>query len=424
MLFLYNTVIRLYTLLVRLVSFKNEKAKAWIEGRKDLLKHIEKKIDKNVQYTWFHFASLGEFEQGRSVLEQLKIKQPDAHILITFFSPSGYQVRKNYALADHVFYLPIDTSKNAKEFIRLVNPKLAIFTKYEYWYHFFKELNHQKIPLYVISGIFRKNQPFFKWYGTLHREMLKCVSHFFVQNTESQILLKGLNINNATISGDTRFDRVAQNAVLPKSYSEIEAFCENYQVIIAGSTWPEDEVLIGELVKQYPDWKLIIAPHEITEGKIASLEKILSGNTIRYSALDLMKSEIRNLKSEAGSLKIEKLQVPQTLIIDNIGMLSSLYQYGHIAYIGGGFGAGIHNTLEAAAFGLPIIFGPNYKKFKEAKDLIEVHGAFSVKDLSELKSSASKLIDENLIAEAGKAAKNYVDNNTGATSIILQQILT
>ncbi|HYK77020.1 MAG TPA: glycosyltransferase N-terminal domain-containing protein [Daejeonella sp.] len=406
MLFLYDLSIQLYKAFVWIASLKNAKARLWIQGRRSLLQHIAKEVKPNVQYTWFHFASLGEFEQGRPVLEQLKSQQPDSHILITFFSPSGYQIRKNYPLADHVFYLPIDTAQNAREFIRLINPKMAVFTKYEYWYQYFNELHQQQIPLYVISAIFRKNQPFFKWYGSLNRRMLKCVSHFFVQNEESIELLKEIGLQNASLSGDTRFDRVAKNAQNPQKINIVERFCNNRLTFIAGSTWPEDEELISQLSKTYAAWKFIIAPHEIGEEKIKALESRPSGRSIRYS--------------EAG--QNANLNQYQTIIIDNIGMLSSLYQYAHIAYIGGGFGKGIHNTLEAAAFGLPLIFGPEYGKFKEAKDLIKLGAAFSIKNYSELNTAMEKLTDENYRSQKGIAAKEYVETNTGATGIILNQI--
>ncbi len=420
MLFLYNFGIQLYVLAIRLSSLKSKKAAAWLNGRKNLLKRIEKEIDRNVQYTWFHFASLGEFEQGRPVLEQLKAEDPHIHILITFFSPSGYEIRKNYELADHVFYLPADTAQNASGFIRLVNPKLAIFTKYEYWYHYFKELNRQKIPLYVISGIFRKEQPFFKWYGTLHRKMLHWVSYFFVQNEESKLLLTGLGIEKVLVSGDTRFDRVAQNAQHPKEALSIRNFCGSDKVFIAGSTWPEDEKLIAGLAKPYSNWKFIIAPHEIGEDKLIALEKLLPGNSIRYSEYN---SGVKESESPGNQESIAIHNTQYTiLIIDNIGMLSSLYQYGHIAYIGGGFGAGIHNTLEAAAFGLPLIFGPNYHKFKEAKDLLKAGGGFSIQNYTELNTKMQALQEDKLRNSVGEIASEYVENHQGATDIILNYI--
>jgi len=414
MVFLYDLGIGFYTLIIRLASLKNAKAKAWLAGRKNLLKKISKELNPTIQYTWFHFASLGEFEQGRSVMEHLKATKKDIHILITFFSPSGYEIRKNYALADHVFYLPSDTATHAREFVSLVKPVMAVFTKYEYWYHYFDELHKNQIPLYVISAIFRKNQPFFQFYGDLHRRMLQCVSHFFVQNEESKLLLQTLSINQVTVSGDTRFDRVAENASHPKSFDLIKSFCGEAQVFVAGSTWPADEKLLAQLIKQHPDWKLIIAPHEISEEKINALEALFDSNSaIRYSALNTPQVAIRKFQYEI-------------LIIDNVGMLSSLYQYGCIAYIGGGFGSGIHNTLEAAAFGLPILFGPNYYKFQEAKDMIDLGAAFSIKNGSEFETVLDKIgVSHDLVETCGcgKTAKAYVENNTGATARIIHHIL-
>lgn len=404
MLFLYDLGIQLYSFLIRLASLRSKKAALWIKGRRNILKLIEDQLDKEVRYTWFHFASLGEFEQGRPVLEQLKAEHPETPILITFFSPSGYEIRKDYALADHVFYLPPDTAKNAREFIRMVNPSMAIFTKYEYWYHYFEELHKQNIPLFIVSGIFRKEQPFFKWYGSLHRQMLGWVFHFFVQNEYSKQLLNEIGIENVTVSGDTRFDRVAQNAANIQEIKKIGDFCAGSKVFIAGSTWPEDEKLIAFLASHYPEWKFIIAPHEVNSGRIREVEKLFS-DTIKYSQF--------NIQDPPDGTQ-------QVLIIDNIGILSSLYQYGSIAYIGGGFGAGIHNTLEAAAFGLPVIFGPNYKKFREAKDLISQGGAKSINNLIQLQKAFEYLATHQ---EAGEICKYYVQQNTGATEKIVQIIL-
>ena len=292
--------------------------------------------------------------------------------VITFFSPSGFEIRKNSPFADAVYYLPLDTANNARTFIDAIQPKMAIFTKYEYWYHFFNELHGRKIPLYIISGIFRPNQVFFKWYGGLHRKMLGFVTRFFVQDEDSKQLLQTLNISNVTISGDTRFDRVWANAQQPKSIPAINEFKNGHKLFIAGSTWPQDEqLLVAALVKSHAHWKFIFAPHEISEEKINNLVSSLPVNTIKYSQLTTHNST---------------LTTHQTLIIDNIGMLSSLYQYGDIADIVGGFGVGIHNTLEAAAFGLPVIFGPNYSKFKEANDLVALEAGFSISNEEELKS--------------------------------------
>jgi 3-deoxy-D-manno-octulosonic-acid transferase len=399
MLLLYNFGIRLYYVFALIVSFFNKKAKLWVRGRS------EQHFSQHKNSIWFHFASLGEFEQGRPVLEQLKQQYPTHEIIITFFSPSGYEVRKNTPLAHAVYYLPLDTAANARNFISKIDPAVAMFTKYEYWYHFFAELNNKNVPLYIISGIFRPGQVFFKWYGGLHRKMLGFVDHFFVQDERSVQLLREINIANATKSGDTRFDRVWANAQQPKSVPLINEFKNGQKLFIAGSTWPADEVLLAELVKQYPDWKFIFAPHEIGEDKINGLQKLLPPESeIRYSQL---KSHISNLTS-------------QILVIDNIGMLSALYQYADIAYIGGGFGAGIHNTLEAAAFGLPVIFGPEYGRFKEACDLIAEGAGFSIANESALKDIAARLINTPaVLANAGQKAKTYVSQNVGATNKIV-----
>ncbi|MES2873538.1 MAG: glycosyltransferase N-terminal domain-containing protein [Bacteroidota bacterium] len=403
MLFLYDLGIRLYRFLVLLASLKNKKAAAWINGRKDLLTHIASQIDRNKTHVWFHFASLGEFEQGRPVLEEMKTRYPDISIVITFFSPSGYEVRKDYKVADHVFYLPLDTRKNAEEFIRMVRPSIAVFTKYEYWYHYFEELHRKNIPLFIVSGIFRKDQPFFKWYGGLHRKMLQMVSHFFVQNEISKTLLSSLGLTNVSVTGDTRFDRVVKNMNQVPRISTVEDFCAGCQVFIAGSTWHDDEVLIASLAKAYPDWKFIIAPHEVDLRHIAEIKKLFPDSTTL--------SEIKKGKINT-----------QVLIIDNIGTLSSLYQYGDVAYIGGGFGVGIHNTQEASAFSLPVIFGPNYQKFQEAADLIEKGASFSINNAQELKQQMSILQNQETRETLGRIAKEYITSMAGATSIILEYL--
>jgi 3-deoxy-D-manno-octulosonic-acid transferase len=413
MVFLYDTAIYFYTLLIRIASIKNTKAAAWINGRKELMQLIEASLDKNKRYTWFHFASLGEFEQGRPVLERLKSENPTLPIVITFFSPSGYEIRKNYALADHVFYLPVDTKTNAVEFIRLLNPSKAIFTKYEYWYHYFDELHKNNIPLFVISGIFRKEQAFFKWYGSLHRKMLSMVSHFFVQNENSRVLLSGIGIKNVTVNGDTRFDRVDYNASHAAELKIIRDFSKGNRVFIGGSTWPDDEKLISKLASSYSDWKFIIAAHEVNPARIKELTEFFP-DSFRYS--DLNKKQLESTKNQNINTDI------QVLIIDNIGLLSSVYQYGDIAYIGGGFGLGIHNTLEAAAFGLTLIFGPNYQKFTEAVDLISTGAAFSIKNYDELANCMEKLTIDSQREESGMAALEYVKKHTGASQAILDFI--
>lgn len=413
MVILYNTGIYLYTLIIRIAAITNTKAAAWINGRSGLIKLIEASLDKNKQYTWFHFASLGEFEQGRPVLELLKSESPELPIVITFFSPSGYEIRKNYALADHVFYLPTDTKTNAIDFVRILNPKVAIFTKYEYWYHYFEELHKNNIPLYVISGIFRQEQVFFKWYGSLHRKMLSMVSYFFVQNEQSKDLLNKLGIENVTVSGDTRFDRVYYNATHATELKIIRDFSKGNRVFIAGSTWLDDEKLIGKLASSYPDWKFIIAAHEVNPSRINEVTELFP-NSIKYSDIKMKEQEFPENHDINSDI--------QVLIIDNIGILSSVYQYGDIAYIGGGFGVGLHNTQEAAAYGLALIFGPNYHNFREAIDLITIEAAFTIKNYDELVNCMEKLSIDSHRKKCGIAALEYVKNHTGASQAILDFI--
>lgn len=404
MLLLYIIGIQLYTLLIRIFSLFNPKAKLFINGRRNIFTLIAQKINPTEKHIWFHFASLGEFEQGRPVLEKLKTLYPDKKIVVTFFSPSGYEIRKNYALAD-VFYLPIDSAANAKRFITSINPEMAIFTKYEFWHFYFKELKEREIPLYVISGIFRESQAFFKWYGGFYRDILKSVTYFFVQNEESENLLKSIGINNVTINGDTRFDRVFENAQAPKQLPLIESFIGDSPTVICGSTWPEDEKILSALPEKYPNWKFIIAPHEIHESHIESIEKQFTAGSLRFSVL-------------SASTQTPNAEC-QTLIVDNIGMLSSLYQYGKVAYIGGGFGTGIHNTLEAAAFGLPVIFGPKYDKFQEAKDLIAIGAAKTISSINELIDAFESFAENKNAAEL---ARGYVADKKGATDQIISMI--
>jgi 3-deoxy-D-manno-octulosonic-acid transferase len=402
MLWLYNFAIFLYKILLNIVALFNTKAKLFLEGRKDIFNIIKNKVDVTKKHIWFHFASLGEFEQGRPVLEELRKIYPHQPIIVTFFSPSGYEIRKNTPLAEGVFYLPLDTKDNAAEFVRLINPEIAIFTKYEFWYHYFKTLHQHQVPLFIISGIFRPGQVFFKWYGNLYREMLSFVTYFFVQNEQSVNLLKNLHLANVSLSGDTRFDRVAENALQPKELPLIRKFCAEAPVFIAGSTWLPDEQLLKELIEQFPEWKFIIAPHEIHVAHIQEIMKLVP-NAARYTQLE----------------EFSSVSDQQVLIIDNIGILSSVYQYGRIAYIGGGFGTGIHNTLEAAAFGLPVIFGPKYDKFQEAKDLLSLQAAISIQSAQELSAAFIKLQKDE---QAGPAARKYVEDKTGSTAQIIKHL--
>lgn len=406
MLYLYNLGIKAYTLLIHAAQFFNPKAKLWVKGRTGLFERIRKEVEPGKSCVWFHFASLGEFEQGRPVLEAFRRYQPEEKILITFYSPSGYEQRKNYPLADHIFYLPADTIKNARRFIDLINPKMAIFTKYEFWHNYFRTLSANRIPLYVISATFRKKQVYFRWYGNFNRRTLGFVTTFFVQDAFSMELLKMLGLSNCIVSGDTRFDRVSENAASPKDFPTVAQFSRGANVMVAGSTWPEDERILAELVKDQPSWKFIFAPHEISAEKLHQLEyRLPEGSFQRYS-----------------SAEKEFNHAARVLIIDNIGMLSSLYRYARIAYIGGGFGTGIHNTLEAAAFGIPVIFGPNYQKFLEARALVRNGGGISIDELDGLRMEFKKLQYDKIISKAGKAAGEYVANNKGATQKIIDHI--
>lgn len=407
MVFLYNLGIRLYILLVNIVSPFNAKAKLWLNGRKNWRQKVKSAIPQGADTAWIHCSSLGEFEQGRPLIESLKTRFPNLKIVLTFFSPSGYEVRKNYAGADYIFYLPIDTNRNAKDFIELINPRMVIFVKYEFWYHYLRNLKKRNIPTYVVSANFRENQAFFKWYGGWYRKFLQNFEYLFVQNKHSQDLLNKIGIGNVLVTGDTRFDRVARVAAEAKTIPFVEQFCNGEKVIVAGSTWPKDEELLIEYVKQNEHKaKLIIVPHEIDNSHIQSILQNLTVETVLYS---------QNQKVNPQNARV--------LIVDTIGLLSSIYRYGHIAYIGGGFGVGIHNTLEAATFGLPIIFGPNYHKFQEAKDLIVLKAAFPINSSDELLNFLNLLLsDEQSRTQAGSNSKKLVLSGVGATDRILDQI--
>ena len=404
MYFLYCSGILIYYALIRVSALFNQKARKWLRGREGILDQLEKLNLSSDKIIWFHCASLGEFEQGRPVIEAIKKANRDYKILLTFFSPSGYEVRKNWPFADHVFYLPLDTKWNAKKFISLCNPQLVVFVKYEFWYHYINELNERKIPLFIISAIFRENQHFFKHYGNWWRNLLKKISHIYVQDQKSLQLLNTMGVKNASVAGDTRFDRVYQSASNPVPVMEVENFCSKIPVLIAGSTWAEDEKLIIKFIRNYPgEMKFIIAPHEVHKKRINQLESLLKGvKTVKFSCIK---------SSKAESAKV--------LIIDNIGYLSKLYAYGKVAYIGGGFGKGIHNILEAAAFGLPVVFGPNYHKFKEARELIGEGGAFCVKNEDEFNNAMVKVLS----VYTPKICANYVNKNKGATDIITEALL-
>lgn len=406
---LYDLGIWFYGFILRVISPFHAKAKLWVDGRKNILEHIEQTIEKGQKHIWFHFASLGEFEQGRAVLEQIKKSFPQEKIIITFFSPSGYEIRKNTGLADHVFYLPQDTAGNARRFLDLIQPKFAVFTKYEYWFHYFNELHAREIRLLMISAIFREDQVFFKPYGSFFKGILKKVSYYFAQNKDSVDMLKWIGITNAGLAGDTRFDRVLELPIQHKAIPEVERFVGSSKTLVAGSSWKPDEELLRQLADDYNDWKMIIAPHEVHLAHIEDIQKLF-GNVLLFSKFSTYsEDEIKNNRF---------------LIIDNIGMLSSLYYYGQVAYIGGGFGVGIHNTLEAATYGVPVIFGPKYEKYQEAVDLVTLMAGFSIRNIEDLKDVFTGLQNEIIMKESGAAAVKYVKQRAGATQIIMKYLET
>lgn len=364
---------------------------------------------KNEKLVWMHCASLGEFEQGRPLLEAVKENYPGYKIILSFFSPSGYEIRKNFSGADYVFYLPIDSKRNAQKLVQLLNPSLVIWVKYDYWYHILKQLHLQKIPVLLIAANFRLSQPFFKWYGGLWKKMLGFFTRIFVQTQDSINNLHSIGIENISVSGDTRFDRVIKIAESPNKLQQFVAdFCANAPVIVCGSTWPEDELQWIHYVKQNPNLKFIVVPHEIHESNIKDvLKKFTDG--ILYTKAEQNPEIIKN---------------KNVLIVDNIGKLSVLYKHATIAYVGGGFNeSGIHNTLEAAVYGKPVIFGPAYDKFEEAKKLIELEAAFSISTPVELEEVVNELLNnKTMLSKAGKAAKDFVNSNAGATEKIMNYI--
>lgn len=401
---MYNIFLFLYSIGLRLVSPWNEKARLWLKGRKQfpVFMGTEKTI-------WMHCASLGEFEQGRPLLEEMKKKYPSYKIALSFFSPSGYEVSKNYPGADYIFYLPMDNILHAKRLIASLDPALVLWVKYEYWYYYLAELKKRNIPVILVSGIFRKNQPFFKWYGEIWKKMLGCFDQLFVQDEASVALLESIAVKkNVLIGGDTRFDRVIAIAEKNEPVDHISSFIGNSRVLVAGSTWEEDDIELLHFVKTRPDIKFIIAPHVVFKEKLADIIEAFS-NAIFYSAV-----------ADDNSL----LNKANVLIIDNVGMLAKLYKYADIAYVGGGFGTeGIHNVLEAAVYGKPVVFGPVYHKFAEASGLIDCGGAYSVTDPLELDRLLTKLFNDSaLVNKSGNAARNYVLENKGATKKILDHI--
>lgn len=449
---MYNIAIYIYLIGVAIGSLFNKKIKKMWRGEREAVDLLKEKVDPTAKYVWFHAASLGEFEQGRPLIEQLRATHPEYKILLTFFSPSGYEVRKNYEGADIVCYLPLDTIRNARRFLRAVHPVMAFFIKYEFWYNYLHILRHRGVPVYSVSSIFRPGQVFFKWYGRNYAKVLHCITHFFVQNEVSLQLLKGIGIDEATVVGDTRFDRVLQIKEQAKELPIVEAFkgingkgdackddlsedaykedlsedackedlsengckddlsengCKGCKVFVAGSSWQPDEDIFIRFFNAHPDWKLIIAPHVIGEDHLAYILDKLQMKAVRYTqATEQSAAEAR------------------CLIIDCFGLLSTIYRYGEIAYVGGGFGVGIHNVPEAAVWGVPVLFGPNNKRFQEAQDLLACKGSFEVTDYDSFNTIISRLIsDDKFRHQCGEASANYVKSRSGATDIIMKSVV-
>ncbi|WET04493.1 glycosyltransferase N-terminal domain-containing protein [Flavobacterium sp. YJ01] len=408
MLFLYNLAIHVAGFFLRIIALFSPKIKLFVEGRKNVFSILEEKIKPEDKTIWFHSASLGEYEQGLPVIEKIKEKYPSHKIIVTFFSPSGYEVRKNNTVADFTVYLPLDSKKNAKKFLKLVHPEIVFFIKYEFWLNYLKELETKKTPTYLISGIFRDNQMFFKWYGGFYRKALKAFTYFFVQNEKSKQKVESLGFNNVIVSGDTRFDRV--NAILERdnTLDFIENFKNNKPVIVIGSSWPKDEAILAEYINQATEnVKFIIAPHNIKDEQISNLKSQIKKSTILYS--------------EKENKDLAQYNV---LIVDTVGLLTKVYSYATIAYVGGGFGnPGIHNILEPATFGIPIVIGPNYSNFAEAISLVDLKGCNVISNSEELKKALDKLLsDQSYFAEKSEICRSFIQNNKGATETIMKNI--
>lgn len=410
---LYNASIRLYRSLVSLAAPFHPKARLAVQGRQGLLEKLQSAFQGNTApVAWFHAASLGEFEQGRPVIEAFRQQFPEFKILLTFFSPSGYEVRKNYSGADYIFYLPFDTPANARQFVAIVRPEIAFFIKYEFWYNYLRELHSQQLPILSFSAIFRPDQIFFKPYGGFYRNFLRYFHHLLVQNQESVDLLRSIGLTNVSLAGDTRFDRVKQVADARKEIPVAAAFKADTPLLVVGSAWQADmAVLIPFLNEFQPPLKVIIAPHEIHNEEIERWRRELKPASLRFS------------ETQKTAFDLSAVRVSNILFIDNIGMLSSLYQYGEFAYIGGAFGKGLHNILEAATFGVPLLFGPNYIKFQEAIDLRLAGSAFPVQDTAELTAAFTRLYtNPDILKQAGDISRNYVARNIGATEKVMEVV--
>jgi 3-deoxy-D-manno-octulosonic-acid transferase len=423
---LYNFFLWLYKVCIQVISPWNRKAAAWVNGRKGIFKTISNAGIKGDRRVWMHCASLGEFEQGRPVIESLRKLYPDLTVIISFFSPSGYEITKNYAGADHIFYLPMDSALHAKRFLDLIEPSLVLWVKYDYWYYYLRELRRRKIPALLVSPLFRVDQPFFKWYGNIHRLMLDSFHAFFVQNEQSRQLLETLGIRQSVfVSGDTRFDRVIDIAEGFEPLPVIAGFCAGHTVIVAGSTWEEDEEELDHYANTHPEIRFIIAPHEIEKDHLKEME-VLFRNSIRYSVLEnqhqqsLSDNQLSTVKSQLSTANRQ----PNVLIIDNIGMLGRLYYYARICYVGGGFGDdGVHNVLEAAVYGKPVITGPVIEKYIEVMELAEAGGVIIIDNALEAESVFGRLMEnEEEYMFHSKAAREFVYARRGATEKIIHYI--
>ena len=376
------------------------------KGERSTIKLLQQKVDRSSKYIWFHAASLGEFEQGRPLIEHIKAKYPNYKILLTFFSPSGYEVRKDYEGADIVCYLPIDTFRNARRFLNAIQPVMVFFIKYEFWYHYLSILNKRNVPTYSVSSIFRPNQIFFRWYGYEYKKVLRCFTKFFVQNQQSKDLLSSIGINNVEITGDTRFDRVLSIKEKAQALPLIGKFVNHKNTFVAGSSWTPDEEIFIEYFNQHPQWKLIIAPHVVNKEHISAIRNKVKGRVVLYSEIN--KGDI---------------ETADCLVIDCYGLLSSIYQYGDVTYVGGGFGAGIHNVLEAAVWNVPVIFGPNNHNFMEARNLIAIGGGFEINNYDDFDNLLNRFSSSpDCLKQAGEQAGHFVETCTGATCRILSSI--
>ncbi|MBQ5896721.1 MAG: 3-deoxy-D-manno-octulosonic acid transferase [Bacteroidaceae bacterium] len=405
---MYTFGIYLYIFLVKLVAlFGHKKAKKMLAGHKEVFAMLQEKVKPGTQYVWFHAASLGEFEQGRPMIEKLRAEHPEYRVVLTFFSPSGYIPAKNYQQADIVCYLPFDTKRNVRRFLDLVQPKMAFFIKYEFWLNFLQELKKREIPSYSVSSIFRKDQVFFKPMGGRYRLALHCFTHLFVQNAKSKELLKSIDIDKVTVVGDTRFDRVTKILEQARQLPLVDAFAEgDRKVFVVGSSWGDDEAVYMPFFNKHREWKLIIASHEVNEERVARIVEQYEGKCVRYSTATM-----------------DEVAQADCLIVDCYGLLSSIYRYGDMAYVGGGFGVGIHNVLEAAVYGIPVFFGPNNRKFQEAQLLKECGGGIEIIATCDIEDKMNAFAaDESLLKRAGKAAGDLVSTNAGATARIFKHL--